>query len=89
MYLLSRRDTYESLAKSEGLIGALQSTVFRLREVLSGSTEAKPASVDLGLVEAMVAGLAGMTTSAWPDQVFELGGVMGEVRDAKESANAA
>lgn len=89
LYLLSRRDTYESLAKSEGLIGALQSTVFRLREVLSGSTEAKPASVDLGLVEAMVAGLVGMTTSAWPDQVFELGGVMGEVRDAKESANAA
>ena len=89
LYLMSRRDTYESLAKSAGLIGALQSTVLRLRELLAGSPAAMPVSVDLGLVEAMVAGLAGMTTSAWPDRVFELGGVVGEVSDAKESANAA
>jgi Ca-activated chloride channel family protein len=89
LYLMSRRDTYESLAKSAGLIGALQSTVLRLRELLAGSPAATPASVDLGLVEAMVAGLAGMTTSTWPDQVFELGGALGEVRDDKESANVA
>ena len=89
LYLMSRRDTYESLAKSEGLMGALQSTVLRLREVLAGGPAATPASVDLGLVEAMVAGLAGMTTSTWPDQVFELGGALGEVRDDKESANVA
>ena len=48
LYLMSRRDTYESLAKSAGLIGALQSTVLRLRELLAGSPAATPASVDLG-----------------------------------------
>jgi Ca-activated chloride channel family protein len=89
LYLMSRRDTYESLAMSEGLLGALQSTVMRLRELLSGTTAATPASVDLGLVEAMVAGLDGMTTSDWPDRVFELGGAVEEVRDVKESANVA
>ena len=82
LYLMSRRDTYESLAKSEGLMGALQSTVLRLREVLAGGPAATPTSVDLKLVEAMVAGLDGMTTSTWPDRVFELGGALEEVRDA-------
>lgn len=79
LHLMSRRETYESLAKSEGLLGALQSTVLRLRELLARSAEEKPASVDLGLLEAMVAGLEGMTTSAWPDRVFELGGALEEV----------
>ena len=87
LYLMSRRDTYESLAKSAGLIGALQSTVLRLRELLAGSPAATPASVDLGLVEAMVAGLAGMTTSDWPDLVFELGGAVDGVSDANEVAS--
>ena len=87
LYLMSRRDTYESLAKSAGLIGALQFTVVRLRELLAGNLAAMPASVDLGLVEAMVAGLAGMTTSAWPDLVFELGGAVDGVSDANEVAS--
>ena len=89
LYLMSRRDTYESLAKSEGLLGALHSTVVRLRDVLSGGGAATPASADLGLVEVIAAGLDGMTTSVWPDRVFELGGTLGEVGDAKESANVA
>ena len=87
LYLMSRRDTYESLAKSAGLIGALQFTVVLLRELLAGNLAAMPASVDLGLVEAMVAGLAGMTTSAWPDLVFELGGAVDGVSDANEVAS--
>jgi hypothetical protein len=87
LYLMSRRDTYESLAKSEGLIGALQSTVLRLRELLSATAVATPTTVDLGLVEAMVAGLDGMTTSAWPDLVFELGGAVDGVSDANEVAS--
>ena len=89
LYLMSRRNTYESLAKSEGLMGALQSTVLRLREVLAGGPAATPTSVDLKLVEAMVAGLDGMTTSAWPDRVFEMGGAVDEVRDAKEPSAVA
>ncbi len=35
----------------------------------------------------MVAGLAGMTTSAWPDLVFELGGAVDGVSDANEVAS--
>lgn len=89
LYLMSRRNTYESLAKSEGLMGALQSTVLRLREVLAGGPAATPTSVDLKLVEAMVAGLDGMTTSAWPDRVFEMGGAVDEMRDAKEPSAVA
>ena len=71
LYLMSQRDTYESLAKLEGLFGALQSTVLRLGEALSGSSAAVPASIDVGLVEAMMAGVDGITTSTWPDRVFE------------------
>mgnify|MGYP006333202159 FL=1 len=89
LYLMSRRDIYESLAKSAGLIDALQSTVLRLRELVSGSAAAAPASVDVGLVETMAAGLDGMTASTWPDGVFELGGAVEEVRDAKKTANVA
>ena len=31
----------------------------------------------------LVAGLAGMTTSSWPDRAFELGGAVEEGGDAK------
>lgn len=79
LYLMSRRDTFESLAKSEGLLSALHSTVVRLRELVSVSAAATPASVDVGLVEAIAAGLDGMTTIAWPDGVFELAGALGDV----------
>ena len=41
-------------------------------------------SIDLTLVEAMVAVLERMTTSAWPDRVFSLGGVGDEMRDVRE-----
>lgn len=44
LYLMSRRDTYKSLTKSEGLIGAPRSTVLRLSEALSGSSAATSAS---------------------------------------------
>ena len=81
-YLMSRRDTYESLAKSGGLLGTLQSTVLRLRSVLSSSSAVSPASVDVALVEAMAEGLDGMTASAWPDRVLSLGCAVDEVRDA-------
>ena len=86
LYLMSRRDTYESLAKSVGMIGALQSTVLRLGEALSGSSAVTPASIDVRLVEAMMAGLDGMTTSTWPDRVFELCCSAEEGGDARSSA---
>ena len=89
LYLMSRQDTYESLAKSEGLIGALQSTVLRLRELLASSSAETSAGVDRGLVEAMAAGLDGMTTSTWPDRVFELGGALEELGDKRSPVTLA
>lgn len=83
LYVMSRRETHESLARSEGLIGALRTTVLRLRGVFASDPSVRPASVDLALVEAMVAVLDGMTTSAWPDRVFSLSGGLDEVRDAR------
>ena len=84
LYVMSRRETHESLARSEGLLGALKATVLRLRTVFSSDPSVRPASIDQTLVEAMVAVLEGMTTSAWPDQVFSLGGVGDGMRDARE-----
>ncbi|SFU95841.1 Ca-activated chloride channel family protein [Paenacidovorax caeni] len=89
LYLMSRRDTYESLAQSEGLLGALKSTVLRLRGVFASDPATRPTRVDVALVEAMVAVLDGMTASAWPDRVFSLGGAVDEVRDAREAATIA
>lgn len=73
LYLMSRRDTHESLAKTEGILGTVKSAVMRLRRVFVSDLAAKPTSVDETLVEAMVGALNGMTTSAWPDRVFSLG----------------
>lgn len=89
LYLMSRRDTYESLARSEGLLGALKSAVLRLSGVFASDPATRPTSVDVALVEAMVAVLDGMTASAWPDRVFSLGGAVDEVRDAREAATIA
>ena len=46
--LMSGRDTYDSLEKAENLLSARRSTVLGVRELLSVSPAATPASVDLG-----------------------------------------
>ena len=89
LYLMSRRDTHESLAKSEGLLGAFKSTVQRLREMFANAAVEQPASIDVPLIEAMTAVLSGMTASHWPDRVFALGDVTDQVLDVKEQAVAA
>lgn len=89
LYLMSRRDTYESLAKSEGLLGALKSTVLRLRGMFAVDPADRSVNIDVVLVEAMVAVLDGMTAGAWPDRVFSMGGAVDEVRDAREPATIA
>ena len=83
LYLMSGRDTHESLAKSEGLLGALKSTVLRLRGMFAGDPAERPANIDVALVEAMVAVLDGMTASAWPDRVFSMDAAVDEARDAQ------
>lgn len=89
LYLMSRRDTYESLVKSEGLLGALKSTVLRLSGMFAGDPAERSVNIDVVLVEAMVAVLDGMTAGAWPDRVFSMGGAVDEVRDAREPATIA
>lgn len=89
LYLMSRRETHESLAKFEGLLGALKSTASRLRGVFAGESVEKSASIDVQLVKAMVAVLEGMTSSEWPNRVLSLDGEVDEVRDARISTTVA
>lgn len=89
LHLMSRRATYESLAKSEGLFAAFKSTVLRLRGIFAGNPADRSVSIDVVLVEVMVAVLDGMTASAWPDRVFSMGGAVDEVRDARQPATIA
>lgn len=89
LYLMSRQDTYESLAKPEGFFGAVKSTVVRLRGMFTTDPGAMRANMDATLVEAMASTFDGMTASGWPDQVFLLGGTADEVRDAIDAAAVA
>jgi Ca-activated chloride channel family protein len=84
LYVMSRRATHESLARSEGLLGALKATVLHLQAIFSNDPSARPASIDLTSAEAMVSVLEGMTTGAWPDRVLSLGEVGDEISDARE-----
>ncbi|MCK6431731.1 MAG: VWA domain-containing protein [Aquabacterium sp.] len=86
VYLMARKETHDSLANSEGLLGVFRSTIQRLREMFAGGTVDAPNSVDVLLVEAMAAVLNGMTASMWPDGVFALGGAAEVVCDAREPA---
>ena len=76
LYLMSMPETYDSLAKSVGLLGTFQAAVLRLRGVIAHPPIAKRASADVGLVEAMAAELDGMRTSVWPDRVMALDGLV-------------
>lgn len=82
LYLMSGRDIYETLAKSEVLVGALMSAIARLHGMFSSDAAEKPACVDVKLVEAMVTVLGGVTANAWPERVFSLDSVVDVVFDA-------
>lgn len=81
--LMSRRETHAALAQSEGLLGALKSTVRRVRGVLGGEPAQPGTRADDVLVQAMEAALQGMTARAWPQRVFSLECDVDEVRDAR------
>ena len=70
--LMSRRETHAALAQSEGLLGALKSTVRRVRGVLGGEAAQPGTRADDVLVQAMEAALQGMTARAWPQRVLAL-----------------
>jgi Ca-activated chloride channel family protein len=81
LYLMSRRETRASLAKSEGLLSAFRFTVQRLRGLFASDPAGKSTRVDRSLVAAMAEALEGMTASAWPDRVLALGGAVDEAYD--------
>jgi len=89
LHVMSKRDTYEALAQPEGLLGALKFTAQRMGGMFASNSAANPASINLTLIEAMLAVLDGMTASVWPDRVFSLGSAVNEVCTAREAANAA
>lgn len=89
LHIMSKRDTYEALAQPEGLLGALKFTAQRMGGMFASNSAANPASINLTLIEAMLAVLDGMTASVWPDRVFSLGSAVNEVCTAREAANAA
>lgn len=73
LYLMSRRETRELMAKSEGLLSAFMFTVQRLRGLFASDPAGYSASVDLTLVKVIVEALESMTASACPDRVLALG----------------
>ncbi len=82
--LMSRRETHAALVQSEGLLGALKSTVRRVQGVLGGEMAQSRTRADDVLVQAMEAALQGMTARAWPQEVFALEDNLDEVRHARE-----
>ena len=81
--LMSRREMHVALTQSEGLLGAIKSTVQRVRGALGGEQEQPSAKPDAVLVQAMEAALQGMTARLWPQRIFSLECELEGVRDAK------
>ena len=82
LYLMSRRETHDSLAKSEGLSAVFKAAGQRLRGLLAHES----VSIDVSLVEAMAAVLSRMTASVWPEQVFALDCAADQVLMSKHPA---
>lgn len=82
--LMSQREMHVALTQSEGLLGAIKSTVQRVRGALGGEQEQPSAKPDAVLVQAMEAALQGMTARLWPQRIFSLECELEGVRDAKE-----
>ncbi len=86
VYAMSQRNTHEALSNSVGLKPVFQRIGERLRSLLASGTTAGPSSVDVGLVEEIMALLVGMTAVRWPDQVFALEMAEQGASDGRERA---
>lgn len=69
LYVMSQRDTQESLKKSLGL---LQSFKVILKSLFAGIPSASQTSLDARLVEEVMDALDGMTADTWPAQVYAM-----------------
>jgi len=77
VYLMSRRDTRESLEKSLGLLKSIQTTVAQIKQLIAGDKADACHDfphVDAALVEIVRSALVGMTALDWPDDVFSISG---------------
>lgn len=83
--LMSRRETHAALAQSEGRLGALKSTVRRVRDALVAEAVQPSAKPDGVLLQAMEAALQGMTARVWPQRVLSLECDLEGVPDARET----
>ena len=70
LYVMSQRDTRESMMKSLGLVQSVKVTARRLNRLFSqGAVTTRP-TFDARLVENISLALDGMTADAWPDAIF-------------------
>jgi len=75
VYLMSRRDTRESLEKTLGLLQSIQTTVAQIKQLIKGDQDDASYDfphVDAALVEIVRRALDGMTALDWPDDVFSM-----------------
>ncbi len=73
LYVMSRRETRESLARSTGLRQSHMAVARQIKALIANKTDAADTSVDMQLAEEMMAVLVDMTADTWPDRVYELG----------------
>ena len=83
LYVMSQRDTQESLKKSLGL---LQSFKVILKSLFAGIPSASQTSVDAKLVEDVMDALDGMTADMWPAQVYAMETMAERVSDERQRA---
>jgi Ca-activated chloride channel family protein len=72
LYLMSQRDTYESLAKPLGTMQGFKIMAQRLKGLFTAKPVDDHPEIDVKLVEFMLTALADMKADAWPDQVDAL-----------------
>jgi hypothetical protein len=74
LFLMSGRETYESLVQSQGLATAFSLILQRLWGMFASGATPAPADtsnqINALLVKAMTEALSTMTNSTWPDSVF-------------------
>jgi len=78
LHLMHLPDTHAVLAQPEGMRRLCKAATLRLRAAWAGDPAAQADGIAPALLDAMAAALDGMTASAWPNQVFALGGEVEE-----------
>lgn len=86
LYVMSQRDTQETLKKSLGLLQSFKAIAQRLKGMFAGIPSASQPSVDANLVEEVMDALDGMTADTWPVQVYAMETMAKRVSDESQRA---